>query len=404
MVASALALFGCGVGDDGGEAGAAMDAGPGDAMAVDAMVTPGTLSPQPDRFRLPGLSPGQTVERQIILTNTGGTAVEVTLVTLDAPEGNGLQIYYGPADAGFTSVGIDSNGRSLFQYPVTVEPGEAMQLVVQYRGREAPVPTGALTVEGDFEGSPLVLPIEAVASAGTIAVSEQRVDLGRVPAETTAARTLTVSNVGASTLTLLRVRIENGLHFAVRLGEANPVEDAEALVDPDGDGSPGLAPEASIEFEVSYTPREEGPASADLFLESDDPATPVLRIPMVANNATACLMVTPESLEWEGAVGENSRGVVEVANCGETELVVDEIKLLPGSADQLTLDELQLPDRPLTMPAGSEPLEVHILFSPMEQRHHRGNLRVRANDPNNPEVIVPIRAISGDEPDMKPDN
>ncbi len=343
------------------------------------------------------------MDRKIVLANTGGTAVSVTEVTLDAPEGNGLQIYYGPADTSFTAVGIDSNGRSLFQYPITVDPDDAMQLVVQYRGADAPVPTGALNVAGDFEGSPLSLPIEAVASAGTVSTSEMRVDFGRVPAETSTERTLTVTNVGASPLTLVRMRIENSLDFTARLGDADPIADDTVLTDPDGDGEPGLAPEAAFELALTYTPRAEGPASGDLFIESDDPATPVLRIPMIANNATGCLMVTPESLEWEGMVGENSRGLIEVANCGDSDLVVDEIRLLPGSADQLTLDELQLPDRPLTIPAGADPLDVHVLFSPVEMRHHRGNVRIRANDPNNSEVVVPVRAISGDAPEMAPD-
>ena len=400
-----VGLAGCpapGDDDDGGD-GPAGDAGAGGEMAMDAMITPGQLVPEPASFRLPALTPGQSVDRKIVLTNPGGTAVSVTEVTLDAPEGNGLQIYYGPADTSFTAVGIDSNGRSLFQYPVTVAPGDAMQLVVQYRGTEAPVPTGSLNVTGDFEGSPLSLPIEAVASAGTIATSEMRVDFGRVPAESSTERTLTVTNVGASPLTFVRMRIENSLDFTARLGDADPIADDSVLTDPDGDGEPGLSPEASFDLALTYTPRAEGPASGDLFIESDDPATPVLRIPMVANNATGCLMVTPDNLEWEGMVGENSRGLIEVANCGESDLVVDEIRLLPGSADQLTLDELQLPDRPLTIPAGADPLDVHVLFSPVEMRHHRGNVRIRANDPNNPEVIVPVRAISGDAPEMAPD-
>jgi len=401
-------LSGCpengGSDDDSPAATADGGAGSGGEMAMDAEVSAGTLVAEPPTFRLPAITPGRSVDRQIILTNPGDTMVTVTEVTLDAPEGNGLQIYYGPADTSFTSVGIDSNGMSLFQYPVTVDAGDAMQLVVQYRGSDAPVPTGSLTVTGDFEGSPLALPIEAVASAGTVSASEMRLDFGRVPAETSGDRTLTVTNVGASPLTLVRMRIENSLDFTARLGAEDPIADSAVIADPDGDGEPGLSPQASFDITLTYTPRIEGPASGDLFIESDDPATPVLRIPMIANNEIGCLAVTPANLEWEGMVGENTRGIIEVANCGDSDLVVDEIRLLPGSADQLTLDELQLPDRPLTIPAGADPLEVNVLFSPVEMRHHRGNVRIRANDPNNAEVVVPIRAISGDAPDMPPDD
>ena len=401
-----MGLMGCAPESEGDDTpAAAADMGPtgdGGAMAMDAAPSPGTLLPEPQAFRLPALTPGQSVDRQIILTNSGSTSVSVTDVTLDAPEGNGLQIYYGPADTSFTSVGIDSNGRSLFQYPVTVEAGEAMQLVVQYRGTDAPVPTGALIVTGEFEGSPLSLPIEAVASAGTVSVSRMRLDFGRVPADTTGEQTLTVTNIGASTLNFVRMRIENSLDFVARLGDADPVADSTVLADPDADGEPGLAPDGQFEVTLSYTPRFEGPASGDLFIDSDDPATPVLRVPMLANNETGCLAVTPEALEWEGMVGENTRGIIEVANCGDSPLVVDEIRLMPGSADQLTLDELQLPDRPLTIAAGDAPLRVNVIFSPVEMRHHRGNVRIRANDPNNSEVVVSLRAISGDAPEMAP--
>ena len=173
----------------------------------------------------------------------------------------------------------------------------------------AETPGGTITVEGDFEGSPLTLSIKGVEGLGTLTAQPTNIDFGRVRPLNETFKPLTglsgektkqsplPTRTNATNITKIEL-IKGGLgseslDFSVTINGADPITDESVYADPDADGSPGISPGATIELAVRYAPSGEGRDSARIVIDSDDPANPETTIQLQGNQAQGCIEVSP---------------------------------------------------------------------------------------------------------------
>ncbi|MEZ4435275.1 MAG: choice-of-anchor D domain-containing protein [bacterium] len=394
----AAPLAACNGGGGGNDDDPTPDAAPGDAavdmgapppdLAVDAALVEGAeLSA--DVFEVPIIPPGQRVERQVWLANTGNTPFEITAFRLDAAAG--VRFIY--QFEGRQPVIAITDGRDLTPYPLVVPAGERIALIVEYAPRAAGEPSGELTVETSLaSGGTFTVRIEAVDAIGEISAEPESVAFGRVQPGEAETVDVTVRNVGQAALTVTGVRVVGPDDFTVSIDGA-PIGE---LDDPDGDGAPGLGAGQAFVVTVGYAPGAEGRDEATLLIESNDPETPTLRVPLTGNDTTGCILVEPaDMLRIDFEVDEmDIQGEVTVQNCGGQPLTLDNVRFRPGTPPEVfSFPEGSLPEFPAEL-APDELLTVLIDITPIpgDLRTYRGALQIMSNDPSQPQIVVELTA------------
>lgn len=356
----------------------------------DAAPMPGVML-APDLFRVPAIGPDQTVERTVRLTNTGNITVQITGFALEEPEG--FQLLYRLGERR-PIIAISFAGQDVGSYPLLVEPGGTLDVILEHRPVEAGVmPSGAVVVMTDLPEGDITIPIEAAEAVGQIAVDPPEVVFGRVPPGEMAEQTIEVSNAGQAPLTIQAIQLQGDMDFSVTADGADP---QDILADPDGDGTPGLAPGGDFTLTVSYAPAAEGLDEAQLSIVSDDPQTPDVRIPLSGNDTTGCILVDPgEMFTIDYMPGDmDISAEVTVENCGGQPLTVDNIRFRAGTPPEVfAFADDSLPEFPATLEPGSDPLVVTILVTPTEARVFRGALQIFSNDPEQPEIAIEFQAV-----------
>jgi len=356
----------------------------------DAAPMPGA-SMAPEAFRVPMIPAGQTVERAVRMTNIGNVAFEITGLAIDPQPG--FQLLYRLGERRSIIV-ISFAGQDVGNFPQLIEPGATVDIIVQHRPTEdGTMPSGTVTVETTLPAGVIELPIEAVDAVGEIAADPEAVVFGRVPPGDTAEQIVEISNPGAAPLTVQAIALQGDIDFSVTADGA-PVDDI--LADPDGDGSPGLAPGGLFALTVTYAPVAEGLDEGVLSIVNDDLTRPDLRIPLSGNDTTGCILVDPsEMFTVQFDEGEVERvEVINVSNCGGQPLTVDNIRFRPGTPPEaFAFPEDSLPEFPTTLDPGADAIAVQITMTLAADRVYSGALQIASNDPEQPDIVVEFDAV-----------
>lgn len=367
----------------------ALDMAPEPEPEPDAAPMP-SLAVAPEVFRVPVIGPDQTVERTVRLSNTGNVAVQITGFALETPAG--FQLLYRLGERR-PIIAISFAGQDVGSYPLVVEPGGTVDVILEHRPPDAGVmPSGSVTVMTDLPDGDISIPIEPVDAVGRITADPTEVAFGRVPPGQTDEQTIVVSNAGQAPVTIQAIRLQGDTDFAITADGADP---QTILDDPDGDGTPGLAPGGDFTLTVTYAPVAEGLDQATLSIVSDDLETPDLRIPLSGNDTTGCILVEPAGMfTIDFMPGDMDISAdVSVSNCGGQPLTIDNIRFRAGTPPEVfAFAEGSLPEFPATLDPGSEPLIVTIDVTPTEDRAFRGALQIFSNDPEQPEIAVEFTA------------
>ena len=150
-----------------------------------------------------------------------------------------------------------------------------------------------------------------------------------------------------------------------------------------------LAPGASVDLPVTYTPSDVGSDSGSLAINSADPDEPTVTVPLSGNGITPTLdctiSVLPLALNFADVVIGNSATLnTTVSNTGNADCVVDALTLA-GSTD-FSLGAVSLP---LTVAPGMS-ADVPIIYTPSAAGSDSGSLDVSSNDPDQPLITVSL--------------
>ncbi len=337
---------------------------------IDTFESP-SLDPSPPQFAFGPLAAGESSDRAIELRNTGaGTA---RLAGLRATLSPGLTLFWQAHGDPREYVAVDADGEHHFPTVIEIPPGGQVRFIANFAPRaDGAEPSGTLRFISN-DGREHTLPIVGDATRKEIHVSPRDVDLGRIPVGEVAEAEIFVTSVGTAALKLGPPRINGSDGFAVSGAVERP-----------------LRPGQVLPLTIRYAASHEGPASAELVLESDDPVTPTVIVDLSANGASPCVSVRPAAVEFPAAlVGRTTTRPLWVESCGGEPLHVSGVRLVDSDG------VFEVEAEPFELPAfdpGGEPAgaELPVRFSPRSEQVHRGQLVLETNDPANPSVTVPI--------------
>ncbi|MFT6400068.1 MAG: hypothetical protein ACJAYU_004838 [Bradymonadia bacterium] len=242
-------------------------------------------------------------------------------------------------------------------------------------------------------GGETTVPISIQESAPRIFVNPNPVNFGRVPSNTEARVTATMTNIGGLPLTIRD-------YFIVGGAGVFTIPD-EFVADPENPLV--LPPNGTFEFPINYLPVDDGFDNARLIVKSDDPDTADgdYVVEIQANGAEPCIEIAPQN---EGTydfgqrvVGQTTSEIFIVRNCsdvdfGET-LVITSLGLRDDSSEAYAVD----PAGDLLMPLELVPGEVReflVDFTPqVDEQFEEGWLVAVSNDVYSPELTIQLNGL-----------
>lgn len=227
--------------------------------------------------------------------------------------------------------------------PTVVAPGaQLVANVVVTPNAPGPI-TGSIAVDSDDrnEGS-LSIPVEGLGALPNVCVLDpgrRSVTFGLVARGRTARLPVVVANVGGQPCSL------SSIHLA---GAPGPLG-----LDAASAANRVLQPGESHAIELTYAPTAYGNHSATLELDTGDPNSPHLSIPISGASAASQLHVVPSALDF-GTVADgcgSGQRVVTVYNTGSNLVTLSSVSLDPATPADFRLFPSTTP---LSIPAGGQ--------------------------------------------------
>jgi len=370
------------------------------------------IRPVPE-FLFPTVVVGRASTKEVEIENIGEVELQMSsaLLQIDASADNEFRLALKmPGMEAYEEVEFEQSPMGVelaLDYPLVVEPGDVMSIMVTYEPQDEEADRGALYfntnagTDNEPERAQIGLPIIVTEGAPQISVTPARLDFDVVPAGEESTLQLTVTNLGAAVLTLEDLRIDGSQDFTPLINGRDPRRQPELLVDPDGDGIPGISPfdpdvagSGSLTIDVVYAPTIAGPDSATLVITSNAENTRSIPVELIANSRNPCLEVIPGALEFPGSlVSRTDSRPVFMESCGGAALEITEVRIEGDDEGVFRLEgELSLPvNLPAAPPQGSRPSsELTVSFSPREQTIYNATLVIVSDDPVTPERRVSI--------------
>jgi hypothetical protein len=364
-----------------------------DRQDIDGLTTP-SLQITPGSLTFPKLVPGESDTQQLELRNDGSG--DLLIASISLTQTAAYAVHHGRTPDGERVAGL-IDGLDQFDYPLRVPAGAALYLDVTLTQQVGALRPDALVLLTNLADSPeRVVPLTQSTAGVEINVSPTTLDFGRVRAGEAESAPVTITNLGQLPLMLHRLTMSGSQDFAVELDGADPRRQVDLLDDPDGDGEPGLAPNASITLTVTYAPVAAGPDQGTLSIFSNDDTRPEVVVDLSANGASPCLDVEPGAIEYRTSlINRTDARPLNLISCGGAALRIDEIRLSDDSDPAFTLAEDALPDLPAEMPAAvpDAPLPsrgIRVEFTPRETRVHEGWLLIVSNALDEPSHRVSL--------------
>ncbi len=297
-----------------------------------------------------------------------------------------------------SGAGIVGPNNSLFEFanplqlPLRIAPNDPPFPVSI---RFAPDSVGAksaflVLTSNDPDGgqNPLVVQMNGAGVVSDIAVSDSSLDFGNVVAGRDSLRTLQISNQGAGALIITDLNIigANAAEFQVVNAPPLPFQIR-----------PGAAP---VEVQLRFGPASRGVKEALLAITSNDP-DPDENPLFVSLSGTAFesdIDAQPPSLQFGMVwVGQSQVLSTYLMNLGDADLIIDSL-MIRGTHRQhfQFIDSYQYP---ITLPVGSDSLEILLRFAPLSIGDKSASLTVVSNDPDENPFEVPLSG-SGIEPNI----
>ncbi|MBN1334882.1 MAG: choice-of-anchor D domain-containing protein [Deltaproteobacteria bacterium] len=155
-----------------------------------------------------------------------------------------------------------------------------------------------------------------------------------------------------------------------------------------------LQPGERARLHISFTPVISGFAREELVIESTDPVDPMRSVVLTGEGLAPWLIVDPDALDLGTVqVGCAADHPVWVANGGNRELWVTSVYLESPSAEMdLEPDIASNGPLPWSLAPGEGMTLGRVVYAPLDSSSDHGFVYIETNDPQNPEVALPLSA------------
>ncbi|TNE49579.1 MAG: choice-of-anchor D domain-containing protein [Deltaproteobacteria bacterium] len=313
------------------------------------------LQVEPKAVVFPVIGVGNEKTQEVRLTNVGAKDLEITSIQLD-PDG----------DPSYTLT-------TKIELPLVLKPEGSTVLSVKFKPTAAGQPQSAIWIDSnDTEQARTLVPIRTVGNAPRIQVKPPALDFGFVDTNQTETRMATITNVGSATLSLNKLYIQ--------------ASDKDfTLADQGGTWPLSLAPQKSIQVKVAYRPSNPGADIGELWIESDDPSQPKVRVLLQGQRSEPNISVNPVVLDFGGVPpGKPKNLPLIIANKGGALLTVSKIEKEAGSSADFSFI---VPSIPIQIPPGQS-VTIATFYSPKDKGRDSGAILIESDDPDSPQIRV----------------
>ncbi len=241
--------------------------------------------------------------------------------------------------------------------PTTLAPDQRLELAVPFQPKIEGLQQGLLHVQtNDPAAADIRIPLSGrgqISPPHIEVLNGTSIHFGSVPIGKTSRDHLLLWNRGGSPYTVqFALREDVGIEFNL------------------GNSATLLQPGESSKISLDFSPKEIGMRQAELDISTES-GTHVLRLQGIGQ----FLKLSPSTIDFgQVAVGENSSQIIEIANIGNADLTINQIR---STSEDFTVYTQIDPSSRLLLPANSlRTLPVHIAFSPSSRGTISGNLRL----------------------------
>jgi hypothetical protein len=188
---------------------------------------------------------GSFADEPLIVTNSGKCVLSIT---------------------GISSSSGDFLAPEVVSYPITVGPGDSLPAPIRFRPASFGAKAATITVTSDDPASPISVEVSGDAPPGKLTVAGSTT-FGGVNAGCCADRTLSICNTGDCALAVTSVRFRRKSRRWRLLNNPFPAK---------------LRPGSCLPVVIQYRANERCPRPCELVIESNDPATPVKFVEVLA--------------------------------------------------------------------------------------------------------------------------
>ena len=315
---------------------------------------------------------GTTKQLKVAVSNSHGCApLEFTGLALSAATSSEFRIVNDPS-------------------PTTIPPGANVKVTLAYEPEDPNADAGILEVSTNDPVHPTVdVPVTGsgvLVLQASLALSDDTLEFGGVLVGTSRAADLTVTNEGTDELQVFDMDLCDGCSVFSILGAT------EARIGPD----------ESAVLELMYTPSATGVDTGTIRIESNDPSSPELVLPLFGTGLSLAapeIQLSTTDVQFgfipRGAQAEQS---VTIENVGSAPLDLNEVALC-AICTAFTLSSGPVPPR---LEPG-ESVAVTVRYQPSSSAgFDSAALRILSNDEDEGEIVVSFQGsgdpATGDEP------
>ncbi|MEO1267209.1 MAG: choice-of-anchor D domain-containing protein, partial [Myxococcota bacterium] len=240
----------------------------------------------PPRIDFGNVPTGATVEEDVLVINRGDAPLVLEAVAMLRGSSEDFTLVNAPEE------------------PISIEVGDNATITIAYTAGAEVANGTAIFFSNDPIEPELSLPLLGRPSEPDIGVDPTSINFGNVGISVSSPRELAIFNNGAEALEIQSVELDGG--------------SADFRLQPDpgfppinGGGTTTIEPGALARISVVYAPTDVGPDAANIIIDSNDPDTPELLVPLTGNGleGVECdLQVGPDPLNF----GLTARGSTKV--------------------------------------------------------------------------------------------
>ena len=271
---------------------------------------------------------------------------------------------FGPlAISGITSSSPDFLAPAVASYPLLVEVGASIDVVLRFAPGSVGPKSGTITVTSNDPASPQLIDVTGIGQAPQLSiVVPDTGDFGPACVNAFVGETLILNNSGRCPL-IVTAATSSSPEFVIPEVAAFPL-----LIGPGG----------SLPLPLRFAPTSVGAKSATITIDSDDPAGP--RTVAVSGVAPGGHLTVTGSSVFGGVKCETSeQRTLYLCNTGDCRLLVTEVVLEHGRPGFRLINN----PAPVTVHPGSC-LAVVIEYRAIEREPHPCHLLIKSDDPTEP--------------------
>jgi hypothetical protein len=264
--------------------------------------------------------------------------------------------------------------------PFTVQPGKEIKIEVEYNSQDLTDDSGRVVIGSNDPDTPKAYVLLEAKGRGC--------NLQPTPAK------VLFPNPGARSLIITN---KGNLPCEYKSAAFSPTTSKEFSFSIPPPGPQKILPGKYIQMEIAFKPSDAVDDKGHVIIESDDPDSPQLKVPIESKlaSAHACeLTVTPSSVAFGFvATGKSRIKQVTLKNTGYDKCIIPQPAISPNPSNVFAV-QTRFPAGGLTI-GSNQQIKLEVSYTPGSGSTHTGTLILKSNDKKNPTVNVKLVGATG---------